>query len=117
MNTTGDGTKSEILALRSVMPQVTSGVKFTLVYKVQALHGTTVYLEEIRTVGIDTNEVLSNLAGTVTSWGANKKITYHIIIDPVSEKVTFDPAVEAWADGGEHSYTYPEATTGTTSGN
>ena len=102
-NSTGDGTKSEILALRSVMPQVTNGVKFTLVYKVQALHDSTVYLEEIRTVGIDANEVLSNLAGTVTSWGANKKITYHIIIDPVSEKVTFDPAVENYdaidADG------------------
>ena len=103
VNTTGDGTKSEILALRSVMPQLTSNVKFTLVYKVQALHGTTVYLEETRTVGIDTDEVLSNLANTVTSWGANKKITYHIIIDPVSEKVTFDPAVadydEIDADG------------------
>ena len=103
VNTTGDGTQHEILALRSVMPQLTNGVKFTLVYKVQALHGTTVYLEETRTVGIDANQVLSDLAGTVTSWGANKKITYHIIIDPVSEKVTFDPAVEAWdpidADG------------------
>ena len=103
VNTTGDGNKSEILALRSVMPQLTNGVKFTLVYKVQALHGSSVYLEEIRTVGIDANQVLSDLAGTVTSWGANKKITYHIIIDPVSEKVTFDPAVENYdaidADG------------------
>ena len=103
VNTTGDGTQHEILALRSVMPQLTNGVKFTLVYKVQALHGDTVYLEEIRTVGIDANQVLSDLANTVTSWGANKKITYHIIIDPVSEKVTFDPAVEDYdsidADG------------------
>ena len=103
VNTTGDGTKHEILALRSVMPQLTNGVKFTLVYKVQALHGDTVYLEETRTVGIDANQVLSDLANTVTSWGANKKITYHIIIDPVSEKVTFDPAVEDYdsidADG------------------
>ena len=31
--------------------------------------------------------------------------------------VKYDAAVEAWVDGGEHSYTYPEATTGTTSGN
>ena len=88
------------------MPQLTNGVKFTLVYKVQALHGTTVYLEEIRTVGITANQVLSDLAGTVTSWGANKKITYHIIIDPVSEKVTFDPAVENYdeidADGDQN---------------
>lgn len=105
VNTTGDGTKSEVLALRSVMPQLTNGVKFTLVYKVQALHGSNVYLEEIRTVGIDADQVLSDLAGTVTSWGANKKITYHIIIDPVSEKVTFDPAVENYdeidADGAQ----------------
>ena len=105
VNSTGTGNKSEVLALRSVMPQLTNGVKFTLVYKVQALHGTTVYLEEIRTVGIDADQVLSDLAGTVTSWGANKKITYHIIIDPVSEKVTFDPAVENYdeidADGAQ----------------
>lgn len=106
INTTGNGEQKEILALRSVMPQVTSGVKFTLVYKVQALHGTDVYLEEIRTVGIDADAVLSNLAGTVASWEANKKITYHIIIDPVSEKVTFDPAVADWdpidADGTQN---------------
>ena len=102
-NTTGDGTQSVILAARSVMPQLTSNVGFTLVYKVQALHGTTVYLEEIRTVGIDAAAAIGDLASTVTSWQANKKITYHIIIDPVSEKVTFDPAVEAYdeidADG------------------
>ena len=102
-NSISSGTPVTILAARSVMPQLTSGVKFTLVYKVQALHDTTVYLEETRTVGIDAAKVLSNLANTVTSWGANKKITYHIIIDPVSEKVTFDPAVEDYdsidADG------------------
>ncbi|MBR5924757.1 MAG: hypothetical protein IKZ60_04785 [Bacteroidales bacterium] len=105
VNTTGNGVRDTVLAARSVMPQLTNGVKFTLVYMVQALHGSTVYLEEIRTVGIDADKVLSDLAGTVTSWGANKKITYHIIIDPVSEKVTFDPAVEDYdsidADGNQ----------------
>lgn len=104
-NTTGNGNKSQILAARSVMPQLTANVGFTLVYKVQALHNDTVFMEEIRTVGIGTGEEKSigNLANTVTSWGANQKITYHIIIDPVSEKVTFDPAVEEYvavdADG------------------
>ena len=92
-----------ILAARSVMPQLTQNVKFTLVYKVQALHGTTVFMEEVRTVGIDADAVLKDLAYTVSDWQANKKITYHIIIDPVSEKVTFDPAVEDYdpidADG------------------
>lgn len=93
----------EILAARSVMPQLTENVAFTLVYKVQALHGDTVFMEEIRTVGIDAAADLADLANTVASWQANKKITYHIIIDPVSEKVTFDPAVEDYdsidADG------------------
>ena len=85
-----------LVAARSVMPQVTSGVKFTLVYRVQALHGNVIYLDEIRTVGISADASLSQLITSVPKWEANKKITYHIIIDPVSEKVTFDPAIEDW---------------------
>ena len=97
----------ELLAFKSVMPQLTSGVKFTLVYKVQALHGNTPFMEEIRTVGIDPSADLADFTNFVTSWQANKKITYHIIIDPVSQKVTFDPAVEEYdpidADGAAHA--------------
>ena len=37
---------------------------------------------------------IHDLTGSLAQWESNKKITYHIIIDPVSEKVTFDPAVE-----------------------
>ena len=92
-----------ILAARSVMPQLTQNVAFTLVYRVQALHGNTVFMDEIRTVGISTTAVLKDLVNSISSWKANQKITYHIIIDPVSEKVTFDPAVEDYdpidADG------------------
>ena len=92
------GDAIQLLALRSVMPQLSSNVDLTLVYKVQAYHGTTKYLEEIRTVGIGANEAktladLSTTANTI-NWLPNKKIIYHIVIDPVSEKVTFDPAVE-----------------------
>lgn len=86
----------QILAARSVMPQLTENVAFALVYKVQALHGSTVFMEEIRTVGIDATADLKDLVSTVTSWSANQKVTYHIIIDPVSDKVTFDPAVEEY---------------------
>ncbi len=103
VNTTGNGTKSTILAERSVMPQLTSGVAFKLAYKVQAYHGNTKFMEEIREVGIVDAKTISQLANTVASWSANQRITYHIIIDPVSEKVTFDPAVEEYvsvdADG------------------
>ena len=82
------------------MPQLTENVAFKLIYKVQALHGSTVFMEEIRTVGFDAAADLHDLmkgASTnysIDKWESNKKITYHIIIDPVTEKVTFDPAVE-----------------------
>ena len=96
VNTTGNGTKSTILAERTVMPQLTSGVAFKLAYEVQALHGDAVFMKEIREVGITTPANIGALVNSVTSWGANQKITYHIIIDPVSSKVTFDPAVEEY---------------------
>ena len=86
----------ELLEMRTVMPQLTQNVAFKLIYKVQALHGSDVFMEEIRTVGIDVDADLYDLIGSIAQWESNKKITYHIIIDPVSEKVTFDPAVEAY---------------------
>ena len=90
----------QLLAWRSVMPQLTDNVAFQLVYKVQGLHGSTVFMEEVRTVGITVNDDLAenihNLTGSIAQWESNKKITYHIIIDPVTEKVTFDPAVETY---------------------
>lgn len=89
-------TAQTLLDWRTVMPQLTDNVALKLVYRVQALHGETVFMEEIRTVGIDAAASIHNLTGSIASWEANKKITYHIIIDPVSEKVIFDPAVEAY---------------------
>lgn len=96
VNVTESTATEELLAMRTVMPQLTENVAFKLIYKVQALHGTDVFMEEIRTVGIDAAADLHDLIGSIAQWESNKKITYHIIIDPVSEKVTFDPAVEAY---------------------
>lgn len=96
VNSTESTAVEQLLAWRTVMPQLTENVKLQLVYKVQALHGSTVFMEEIRTVGIDAAAVLKDLTGSIAQWGSNQKITYHIIIDPISEKVTFDPAVEAY---------------------
>ena len=95
------GNAVQLLALRSVMPQLSSGVQLSLTYKVEGYHGNAKYLEEIRTVGLDeattgtyVNKYLSDLVNSsVINWLPNKKITYHIVIDPVTEKVTFDPAV------------------------
>lgn len=96
VNETESTATEELLAIRTVMPQLTENVAFKLIYKVQALHSTDVFMEEIRTVGIDVPADLYDLIGSIPQWESNKKITYHIIIDPVSEKVTFDPAVEAY---------------------
>ena len=99
--TSGDAV--QLLALRSVMPQLSNGVELSLVYTVKAYHvvnnnvEANPYLSEVRTVGIGTNatKYLSDLVNSsVINWLPNKKITYHIVIDPVTEKVTFDPAVE-----------------------
>ncbi|MBO4670467.1 MAG: hypothetical protein J5640_01300 [Bacteroidales bacterium] len=94
VNATESTATEQLLAWRVVMPQLTDNVAFKLIYKVQALHDSTVFMEEIRTVGIDAAADIHDLTGSIASWESNKKITYHIIIDPVSEKVTFDPAVE-----------------------
>lgn len=96
VNATESTAVEELLAMRTVMPQLTENVAFKLIYKVQALHDSTVFMEEIRTVGIGDPADLYDLIGSIAQWESNKKITYHIIIDPVSEKVTFDPAVEAY---------------------
>lgn len=90
----------QLLDWRTVMPQLTDNIAFQLIYKVQGFHGSTKFMEEIRTVGITVNgdnaENIHNLTGSIASWESNKKITYHIIIDPATDKVTFDPAVEAY---------------------
>ena len=96
VNATESTAVEQLLAWRTVMPQLTDNVGLKLVYKVQALHGDTVFMEEIRTVGIEAAADIHDLTGSITKWESNKKITYHIIIDPVSEKVTFDPAVETY---------------------
>ena len=100
VNATESTAVEELLAWRTVMPQLTDNVALQLVYKVQAFHGDTMFMEEIRTVGVvlngDNAADIHDLTGSIAQWESNKKITYHIIIDPVSEKVTFDPAVETY---------------------
>ena len=94
-----------LLEERTVMPQLAGNVKFVLVYEVAAYHDgeDTPFMQEIRYVGIDLvddavdeTKDLVDLASTITSWEANKKYLYHIVIDPVTNKVTFDPAVVGW---------------------
>lgn len=88
---------TSLLAERTVMPQPTNGVNFTLNYKVTAKHGNDVFMEEYVTVTKSMAELVST---ALASWNMNTKITYNVIIDPVTSKVKFDPAVEAWSTEG-----------------
>lgn len=83
-----------LLDERTMMPQLTSGVTFTLNYKVTAKHGDTAFMEETLTVTKTLDQLVSS---ALASWNMNKKITYNVIIDPVTQRVHFDPAVEAWS--------------------
>lgn len=97
-NTTSSGDPVDLLALRTVMPQTLDGDNdFTLSYKVDTYYNeeATPYMTENFTV----TGKLATLVNSIAAWNKNTKITYTIKIDPVGEKVTFDPAVEEWGTG------------------
>ena len=63
----------------------------TIKYDLQTLHDTTPYITEKDLV------VTAQLnAATIKSWCMNKRYVYNITIDPVTELITFDPAVADW---------------------
>lgn len=100
-NTVSSGDPVDLLALRTVMPQTLDADNdLTLSYKVDTYYAdeATPYMTENFTV----TGKLATLVNTISAWNKNTKITYTIKIDPVGQKVTFDPAVEEWgAENGE----------------
>ena len=89
-----------MLAMRSVMPQaLTTNQVFYIKYKVSAYNDT----DPDNPYSVETleftNPITDFVSGTtITSWNKNTRYTYNVIIDPIASKITFDPAVEAWAD-------------------
>ena len=82
-----------LLAARTFRPQaIASDVKFTITYKVRALHDSVKYSEETITATVDLDELTPN-SGV---WRCNDSVTYNVYIDPVTTAITFDPAVAAW---------------------
>lgn len=105
INATSSGTAVALIDERTVMPQVLgTTVKFTLTYRVRAYmdSSTDPYIDEVRTV---TAQNLSALVTSITEWDMNKIITYNVVIDPVGERVLFDPAVEEWDNSTTGSFT------------
>lgn len=92
-NATESADTKNLVDVRTVLPQATSGVNFNLKYEVSASHGDTAFMKEIITLD---EQTLAAAASTVTAWNMNQITLYTITIDPVTEKVTFDPAVVEW---------------------
>ena len=92
------GNSELFLDFRSVLPQALSDdVVITIKYDLQALHGTTVYItEKDLEVSAKLNTANLNSTTAITSWCMNKRYTYNITIDPVTEVIIFDPAVADW---------------------
>ena len=94
-----------LLAERTVMPQhlVDNQQVFYIKYKVSAYHDTNDTDDGETAYSVETREFTGNLSSfiatssRITEWNKNTKYTYNVIIDPIATKITFDPAVEAWA--------------------
>ena len=87
-----DHSDYNLLATRTVMPQaLQNAVVLTITYTVSAKHDGVTYSTETITVTKQLNQVTG-----LADWEMNKNITYTVKIDPVAEKITFDPAVVDW---------------------
>jgi len=86
------GNSEMFLDFTSVLPQaLTDDIVLTITYDLQTLHGTEVYIDE------KALEVTAKLnSTTIKNWCMNKRYTYNITIDPVTDIITFDPAVAEW---------------------
>lgn len=94
-------TAQSILGLRAAMPQAIDDTNvFSIKYKIKTIRS----WDESNpaTEVVEDSKKLSEFSSAITSWNMNKKITYHITINPVDQQILFDPALEDWiaVDGG-----------------
>jgi hypothetical protein len=85
-----------ILAMQSVLPQtVTNAVVLSFDYNIDTKFNTSKYAQEKIHASIQLNSA-SAVTGPISSWDMNKKVTYTIIIDPVTTTIKIDPAMVDW---------------------
>lgn len=107
----------------TVLPQeVADNVTLTFKYTVETRYGNNTF-DTATPISIETINV-NDLAGTapylasgiqlnvigtnpIAKWQMNHQYVYNIIIDPESDRILYDPAVEAWADAEEAAVTVP----------
>ena len=89
------GNVEDMLVNRTVLPQAISSnddIEIEIVYNLDTKHGTTVYTHQ---EGLTVTGKLKNVTA-VPSWNMNQRITYNVTINPITDLITFDPAVVAW---------------------
>ena len=115
-NTISSGDPVDLLALRSIMPQVLDdNAVFTLHYNVKATYvdpntgDETTYLDENREITLKINTIKNSSSVAITEWDMNQIITYNVVIDPVGQQILFDPAVEEWDETQTGTINVPQA--------
>ena len=101
-----DETTSEpvvVLDFYSVLPQtLTNSVEIQITFNLDSKHDDVVYLhEENITVKAKLNSI------DIPSWNMNQRIIYTVTIDPVTEAISFDPAVLPWVEATAQTLNIP----------
>lgn len=90
---------------QTIGDDVTLGLTMTITHKYGTAIGSasTVSTETINvtayapTAPYTATGIQLNKIGSISAWEMNHKYSYNIIIDPTTNKILYDPAVEAWA--------------------
>ena len=89
---------TELLALRSVLPQpVSNDMVLTFTYSISTYRGSseTPFSVEYLTF----SRSLRALTPSIASWGMGQRIVYTIEIDPTTDTILFDPSLTDWVAG------------------
>ena len=88
----------DLLARRSVMPQTISDAnEFAMTFTIKTTRSWD--SENPVTEQITVSKKISEFTSAISAWNMNKRIIYHITIDPCdTKKILFDPAVVNWED-------------------
>ena len=92
-----------VLDFYSVLPQtLTNSVEIQITFNLDSKHDDVVYLhEENITVKAKLNSI------DIPSWNMNQRIIYTVTIDPVTEAISFDPAVLPWVEATAQTLNIP----------
>lgn len=101
---------------QTIGDDVTLGLTMTITHKYGTAIGSasTVSTETINvtayapTAPYTATGIQLNKIGSISAWEMNHKYTYNIIIDPTTNIILYDPAVEAWAAESTGTVNIPE---------